>query len=53
MSTYNYNPFISQIDQTGISPYKIDTFSCKKIVGRKRKISTGQYTVDLTPSPQC
>ena len=43
MSTYNYNPFISQIDQTGIYPYKIDTFSCKKIVGRKENIYWAIY----------
>lgn len=41
MSTYNYNPFISQIDQTGISPYKIDTFSCKKDSRTKGKYLLG------------
>ena len=43
MSTYNYNPFISQIDQKGISPYKIDIFSCKKIVGGKENIYWAIY----------
>ena len=49
MLPQNYNLFIFQIDQKGISPHKIDTFSCKKVMKRKKNIYW-EILFDLTPS---